>query len=427
MKGRHRLLAGMGLFLLLAVAAAACGGGADKQEPAVPAARAPLAAATETAVPVAAERTSAETPVPATATAVPAVAERTGDEELAPELRAVRGWINSEPFTLEGQRGNVVLVDFWTYTCINCIRTLPYLRSWHEKYADKGLVILGVHTPEFEFEKIRQNVIEAVRDFGIKYAVAQDNDYGTWRAFDNKFWPAKYLIDKDGYIRYTHFGEGAYEETEQVIRELLSETGADLGDVSSDTRPEPVIDPNSRTSDPAKTRTRELYAGYERNYGALLSGSPPYVLHEEYFQKQNVELEYKDPGEYRNHFLYLQGLWRNGAEGVVHARETEGYEDYIAIMFYGTSVNAVMSPEESKPLIVRLTIDGAPLGPEQAGEDVMYDDDGNSYVIVDEARMYRLVNMAEFEGHQLRLSSNSQGMALFAFTFGSYQGGEPEA
>ena len=171
----------MGLFLLLAVAAAACGGGADKQEPAVPAARAPLAAATETAVPVAAERTSAETPVPATATAVPAVAERTGDEELAPELRAVRGWINSEPFTLEGQRGNVVLVDFWTYTCINCIRTLPYLRSWHEKYADKGLVILGVHTPEFEFEKIRQNVIEAVRDFGIKYAVAQDNDYGTWR------------------------------------------------------------------------------------------------------------------------------------------------------------------------------------------------------------------------------------------------------
>ena len=194
-----------------------------------------------------------------------------------------------------------------------------------------------------------------------------------------------------------------------MIRELLSETGADLGDVSSDTRPEPVIDPNSRTSDPAKTRTRELYAGYERNYGALLSGSPPYVLHEEYFQKQNVELEYKDPGEYRNHFLYLQGLWRNGAEGVVHARETEGYEDYIAIMFYGTSVNAVMSPEESKPLIVRLTIDGAPLGPEQAGEDVMYDDDGNSYVIVDEARMYRLVNMAEFEGHQLRLSSNLAG------------------
>ena len=227
MNGRHRLLLGMGLFLLLAVAAAACGGGADEGEPALPATRAP-AAATDSPAPEA-----TNTPVPATATAVPVVAARTGDEELAPELRAVRGWINSKPFTIESQRGNVVLVDFWTYTCINCIRTLPYLRSWHEKYADKGLVILGVHTPEFEFEKIRQNVIEAVRDFGIKYAVAQDNDYGTWRAFDNKFWPAKYLIDKDGYIRYTHFGEGAYEETEQVIRDLLSETGVDLGDVSS--------------------------------------------------------------------------------------------------------------------------------------------------------------------------------------------------
>ena len=421
MNGRHRLLLGMGLFLLLAVAAAACGGGADEGEPALPATRAP-AAATDSPAPEA-----TNTPVPATATAVPVVAARTGDEELAPELRAVRGWINSKPFTIESQRGNVVLVDFWTYTCINCIRTLPYLRSWHEKYADKGLVILGVHTPEFEFEKIRQNVIEAVRDFGIKYAVAQDNDYGTWRAFDNKFWPAKYLIDKDGYIRYTHFGEGAYEETEQVIRDLLSETGVDLGDVSSDTRPEPEIAPSSKTSDPAKSRTRELYAGYERNYGALLSGSPPYVLHEEYYQRQNVELEYKDPGEYRNHFLYLQGLWRNGVESVVHGRETEGYEDYIAIMFYGTSVNAVMGPEDSEALSVRLTIDGAPLKPEQAGEDVMYDDDGNSYVFVDEARMYRLVDMAEFEGHQLRLSSNSQGMALFAFTFGSYQGGEPEA
>ena len=155
-----------------------------------------------------------------------------------------------------------------------------------------------------------------------------------------------------------------------------------------------------------------------------MSGSPPYVLHEEYYQRQNVELEYKDPGEYRNHFLYLQGLWRNGVESVVHGRETEGYEDYIAIMFYGTSVNAVMGPEDSEALSVRLTIDGAPLKPEQAGEDVMYDDDGNSYVFVDEARMYRLVDMAEFEGHQLRLSSNSQGMALFAFTFGSYQGGD---
>ena len=423
MNARLRLLVGTGLVLLFAVAAAACGGGgADEPELAPNAAKAALTTPSNSPT-----LDAPNTPVPATATAVPAIAPLTGDEKLAPELQRVTGWINSEPFSLKGQRGQVVLVDFWTYTCINCIRTLPYLRSWHEKYADKGLVILGVHTPEFEFEKLRENVIEAMGKLGVKYPVAQDNDYGTWGAFNNRFWPAKYLIDKDGYIRYTHFGEGAYQETEQVIRELLAETGTDLGDVSPETRPAPEVDPSSMSSDPSKSRTRELYAGYDRNYGALLSGSPPYVLHEEYFEKQNIENEYKDPGEHRNHFIYLQGLWRNESESLVHSRETEEYEDYIAVLFYGTSVNAVMAPEDSEPFTVRLTIDGAPLKTEQAGDDVMYDEEGHSYVFVDEPRMYRLVDMPVFGGHELRLSSNSRGMALFAFTFGSYEGGEPEA
>ena len=225
MNARLGPLIGLGLFTLLAVAAAACGGGgADEPELAPTVAKAALPTPSDSPTPEA-----TNTPEPATATAVPAIDPRTGDEELAPELQRISSWINSEPFTLESQRGQVVLVDFWTYTCINCIRTFPYLRSWHKKYADKGLVILGVHTPEFEFEKLRENVIEAMGKFGIEYPVAQDNDYGTWGAFNNRFWPAKYLIDKDGYIRYTHFGEGAYQETEQVIRELLAETGADLG------------------------------------------------------------------------------------------------------------------------------------------------------------------------------------------------------
>ena len=141
------------------------------------------------------------------------------------EFDGIASWINSEPLTLDGLRGNVVLVDFWTYSCINCIRTLPYVKDWHDKYADQGLVVIGMHTPEFSFEKERDNVIEAARRFGLEYPIAQDNDFVTWRAFDNIYWPSKYLFDRNGVIRYTHIGEGAYEETERMIQQLLAEPG----------------------------------------------------------------------------------------------------------------------------------------------------------------------------------------------------------
>ena len=360
---------------------------------------------------------------------VPIVSARTGDEKLAPELQGISSWINSEPFTLNSQRGQVVLVDFWTYTCINCIRTLPYLKSWHEKYSDSGLVILGVHTPEFEFEHLRNNVVEAIGKFGIEYPVAQDNDYRTWRAFENRFWPAKYLIDKEGFIRYTHFGEGAYEETEEWIRNLLLEAGADLEGVSANTQPEPVVLSNARTADPGEGQTRELYAGFERNFGTLRSGSvPPYVPYPEYYQDQGGDIQYTDPGDHNNHFIYLEGLWRNTIDSLVHAQETENYEDYIAIRFYAASVNAVMAPVNAGSIRVRLTLDEAPLGADIAGVDVMFDvDDNSSYVVVDEARMYSIVDAAEFGGHELKLSSNSPEFSLFAFTFGSYAKSDPQS
>ena len=350
---------------------------------------------------------------------------RTGNEKLAPELSEISGWINSEPLTLESLRGgNVVLIDFWTYTCINCIRTLPYVKSWHEKYADKGLVIVGVHTPEFEFEKIRENVIEAVDGFEIEYAVAQDNEYGTWNAFRNRYWPAKYLIDSDGYIRYQHFGEGAYDETEQKIRELLGEIGTNLEEVRADPGPAPAFSADPLGGGQDVGLTRELYAGFDRNRRALLSFSaPPYVLQNKYFEKQDADVLYEDPGDHKNHFLYLQGLWRNGEESLVHARQTGDYSDYVALKFYATSVNAVMAPENVGPFKVLLTIDGMPLKPEQAGKDVTFNGDGGSYVMVDESRMYGLVELPEFGGHELQLSSNSPEMTLFAFTFGAYESG----
>ncbi|OGG24274.1 hypothetical protein A3A79_03750 [Candidatus Gottesmanbacteria bacterium RIFCSPLOWO2_01_FULL_43_11b] len=139
----------------------------------------------------------------------------------APEPVVGGQWFNGNPTTIASLRGKVVLLDFWTYTCINCIRTLPYLKNWHTKYKDKGLVIIGVHTPEFEFEKNPNNVAKAIKDFGLEYLVMQDNDYATWTAFSNRYWPAKYLIDKEGNIRYTHFGEGEYDQTEKKIQELL--------------------------------------------------------------------------------------------------------------------------------------------------------------------------------------------------------------
>ena len=267
------------LLLAAAFVFAACSGSAPQtteapaaqtqQTNAVPAAPAPqqAQAATATSVPPTQPAAATATPVPSkpVATAEPQasahasiVTPATGDEKTVPEISGIASWINSEPITFEEQRGKVVLVDFWTYTCVNCIRTLPYLKAWHEKYADKGLVIVGVHTPEFDFEKDRDNVIEATEGFGLKWPIAQDNDFKTWRAFDNRYWPAKYLVDKDGYIRYTHFGEGAYEETELWIRGLLEEAGVDLSDVSASTIPEPRHAIDLRSTDQETGLTREI-------------------------------------------------------------------------------------------------------------------------------------------------------------------------
>ena len=441
---RRRAYTGVAvLAILLGLAAVACGGNVGQQEPVPASEPAAIGEPAPTPAPTTAPvLTTVLTPVPtptAAPTEVAAISEsapsqptseppelpqsgRSGDEPVAPELVGLMGWINSEPLTLQGLRGKVVLVDFWTYTCVNCIRTFPHLREWHAKYADMGLVILGVHAPEFEFEKIRDNVVMAVEDNGLEYAIAQDNDHQTWRAFENQFWPAKYMIDKDGYIRYTHFGEGQYAETEQQIRELLLEAGSDILGVVASSAPEPKVDDKAYSSeDPFENQTRELYAGVARNYGALRSGaSAPYVRHEEFYQGPDQDVEYVDPGDHVNHFLYLQGLWRNGLEELVHARDTEDYEDYIAIKFSAIEANVVLSLEGGQPYEVRVTLDGGPLDPSQAGADIRFDDDGNSFILVEASDMYHVVQLPEFGSHELRISSNSSEFTVFAYTFGSY-------
>ena len=319
---------------------------------------------------------------------------------------------------MEGLRGQVVLIDFWTYTCVNCIRTFPYLKEWHAKYVDKGLQIAGVHTPEFEFEKVTDNVVRSAGEYGLGWPIAQDNDFGTWRAYSNRFWPAKYLVDQHGTVRYTHFGEGAYAETEKQIRRLLEETGADLTDVELNTDEEPQTDIRAFGTDQSTRLTREIYGGFQRN--ATSQGI--YVAHPEYYDGPNQTLSYVDPGDHQNQFMYLQGLWLNEVENLRHAQETQNYEDYIALKFAATSVNAVIDPEGDEPFDVQVTIDGRPVSVEEAGADLVIAD-GRSFFTVTSGRMYEVVALPEFSIHELKLSSNSPDFAFFAFTFGAYAQG----
>ena len=419
------------LSFLLALALIACGGanGTDTTDEPTPTPRA-------TATPSAASVDTDDTPPPPTPvpdpTATPAPDPQAGPQGseglLAPDLMGISSFINTDPFTLEELRGDkVVLIDFWTYTCVNCIRTLPFIKEWHEKYKDAGLVIVGVHAPEFEFEKLEENVKMAVDEWGIEYPVVLDNDHGTWDAFLNRSWPAKYLIDKDGVIRYTHFGEGEYIETEDEIRKVLAELDTDVAGIEHSNIEDADFHLDALAQDPLEGLTGELYAGVERNYGALQYGGSPYVLHEEYYQGLGRVVEYEDTEEeHYNQFIYLQGSWINELENLRHARVTENYEDYILVNFKAAEVNVVLTIGDSDaPYDVRVLVNDEPVKEEQAGLDVQWDDEGNSFITVEEPRMYRVIQLDDFEGHELKLSSNSDQFRVFAYTFGAYVEEQP--
>ncbi len=406
------------IIAAMAAAVLACAADSEPEPTAGPAATEPQPAATTAPTAgggTAADPTSTTAPAPTEGPCPtpPPVEEVPGEKPMAPELVGITGWINTEPLTMEDLRGKVVLIDFWTYTCVNCIRTFPFLRDWHQKYADDGLVIVGVHAPEFEFEKVKENVEEAAVEHDLGWPIAQDNDFKTWRAYTNRAWPSKYLVDKDGLVRYAHVGEGAYGETEAKIRELLWETGACTSHIQAGTVKRPNYDPNAGSGG----QTRELYAGRYRNIGNSL----PYIANPEYYEiPPNTPINYTDPGGHMNHRLYLHGLWNNGAESVTHARTTENLEDYIAINFLGTTVNTVVDFDGGEPYKVYVTLAGEPITQEFSGTDIQWEDDGKAYFTVDEPRMYRVVELPSYGGTELRLSSNSDRFSLFTFTFGSY-------
>src|SRR5690606_3790628 len=232
-----------------------------------------------------------------------------------------------------------VLIDFWTYTCVNCIRTLPFLQSWHEKYADTGLTIVGVHSPEFDFERSPENVERAAEELGVTWPVALDGDMETGGAWAHNVRPAKYLVASEGPVDCVHFGEGDYEETERAIREALTTAGQDVSAIPAGGVEAPALDPD------VEGITRELYGGYERNFHAR----GVYAGQEIYYEGPARTSEYEDPGEYRNHQWYVHGLWTNEREAIVHARETRDLEDYLRFPFVARSVNVVMHPALTGP------------------------------------------------------------------------------
>jgi cytochrome c biogenesis protein CcdA/thiol-disulfide isomerase/thioredoxin len=309
-----------------------------------------------------------------------AVAATEGGDELqdfgpAPEFTGIEGWLNSGPLSMEKLRGKVVVLDFWTYSCINCLRTLPYLKRWDEAYRDKGLVLVGVHSPEFAFERERSNVEDAVDRLGLEYPIALDTDFGTWEAWGNRYWPAKYFVDREGHVRYAHFGEGDYEKSERVIRELLDEpdlTGPVSGDV---TAPTAGMD----------LGTPETYLGYGRL--ERFSGSPV---------KPDEEAEYEFPASLPFNGLAYDGRWRVEEERIVAGRDAR-----LRLSFRARSVNLVMGIDD-RPGAVEVYVDGERQRRVEVGRDDIYP-------------LATLPGPAKEHVLELRFAPGTQA---YAFTFG---------
>ncbi len=312
----------------------------------------------------------------------------------------IQQWLNSQPLRLADLKGKVVLIDFWTYSCINCLRTLPYLQDWYQKYSGRGLVMVGVHSPEFSFEKDEGNVREAVARLGVSWPVAMDNNMKTWSAYGNYFWPRKYLIDARGVIRYDHIGEGDYEKTEQQVQLLLAEAGHDVSSVA--------IGGVTGRGGPGNT-TVEMYGGLAFNFPRWFGGDMGPVNNNTYL--------FTDPGRHEDDQFYLQGAWKPEREFLRHNRATTAFEDYIALRYTARSVYVVMEPGP-KPYTVKVTVDGGPAPEGIRGRDLKVEPNGDTVFIVMEPRLYTVIEDSALATHDLNLYAQTQDFALYSFTFG---------
>jgi cytochrome c biogenesis protein CcdA/thiol-disulfide isomerase/thioredoxin len=318
-------------------------------------------------------------------------------DSAQPDLSGATAWINSPPLTLASLRGKVVLVDFWTYSCINCLRTLPYIKAWNEKYKASGLVIIGVHTPEFPFEKDESNVRKAVKDLGVLYPVPMDNDYKIWRSFNNEYWPADYFIDATGKVRFHHFGEGAYEESEQWIRTLLKEAHASVPEsmtkvAGSGTEAAPDSD---------DVQSPETYVGYARAQNFASPGG----------LNQDDPFVYRTPDELKLNQWAFGGNWKDEDQ----VATSLAADADISFRFHARDLHLVLGPPtDGKAVRFRITIDGhAP------GADHGVDTDAEGYGVVTDDRLYQLIRQqGSIHDHTFRVEFLAPGARAYSFTFG---------
>ena len=316
------------------------------------------------------------------------------------EFTGITTWLNSDPLTIQGLQGKVVLVDIWTYSCVNCIRTLPYLREWYAKYASRGFVIVGVHSPEFAFEKDVNNIRQALQKYGVTWPVAVDNDMATWQAYGNRYWPHKYLGDAKGVLRYERIGEGGYVATEEEIRKLLTEAGHDVSDIPLGT--EAVENQN-------QTITREMYAGSNWSFGGYLGNAPTLL--------DGNGGVYKDPGAYEDGKIYYSGRWQQTDEFTRPVSPSPAAPASAIIKYKASSANVVIRPEPGVTFTLLVELDRKPVPKAIMGDDVTYDDQGRSVTKVDAPRMYNFVRAPGVETHELRLTVTEPGFQLYTYTF----------
>lgn len=317
-------------------------------------------------------------------------------EGRIPSLAGAVEWLNSQPLTTEALRGKVVLVNFWTYSCINCLRSLPYVRAWAERYRDQGLVVIGVHTPEFAFERRTANVRRAAADLGVSYPIAIDNSFGIWRAFGNQYWPALYFVDAEGRIRHHRFGEGGYEMSEQVIQTLLAEAGRRTPRMA----PVAIDGPGAQApADPANLRSQETYLGYRNAANFASPGGAVRDAAEAY-----------RPGRLRLNEWSLSGRWTIGEEYAA-LNEAGGS---IAFRFHARDLHLVLGSPDGRPLRIQVTIDGQPPGASR-GADIAADGTG----MVTGQRLYQLIRQdGVVAPRTFEIRFLDPGVQAYAFTFG---------
>jgi thiol-disulfide isomerase/thioredoxin len=321
----------------------------------------------------------------------------------APEFPPGATWLQGGPLTMASLRGRPVLIDFWDYTCINCIRTLPYLNEWHRRYSSLGLNVIGVHAPEFSFAREQGNVERAVREHGITYPVVLDNDYAIWQSYANRYWPAKYLVDGEGYLRGYHHGEGAYREIEEALQGLLRES---FPQILLPGLMDPVRD-EDKSGAVCYRVTPELYLGYARgNYGNTKDLQP------------DKAATYADPGKHMDGTLYLQGDWLLANEYLARPAGAQG-ESTLVVPYMSKDVNLVIHPPTyGGAATLAVAQDGKPLAAEDAAADTSAGG-STSIVTVDTPRLYRIVSNRDIDRHELTLTTKSDGVAMYAFTFTS--------